>query len=187
MGSIARLDTESKRELLITLRDRFVRNMNRHRGMEWEKIEEKLRKNEGGLASLSKMESTGGEPDVIDYDEKADSYTYCDCSQESPPGRRSLCYDREALEGRKEAKPRNSCLDLAGELGIELLTEDQYRKLQSLGDFDTKTSSWLKTPHEIRVLGGAIFGDRRYGHVFIYHNGAESYYAARGFRGRICL
>ena len=157
--------------------------MDRHPGMEWSKIQAKLEASPKKLWSLDEMEATDGEPDVIAYDQQKDEYLFCDCSPESPKGRRSLCYDREAWNARKEHKPAGSVLELAAEMGIELLTEEQYRELQQLGNFDTKTSSWVKTPEAIRKLGGAIFCDRRYGTVFMYHNGAESYYAARGFRG----
>ena len=170
-------------ELLRTLKARFEKNMNRHKGLEWAKVQARLVANPEKLRSLSEMEKTGGEPDVIGYDKKTGEYIFCDCSSESPNGRRSLCYDREALEARKEHKPKNSAIDLAAVIGIEILTEEQYRVLQKLGNFDLKTSSWVKTPPDIRKLGGAIFCDRRYDTVFVYHNGAESYYAARGFRG----
>ncbi len=179
------LSPEHHLELLKTLKARFTGNMNRHAGMEWEKVLAKLEANPVKIWSLSEMERTGGEPDVVGYDEKTGEYLFADCSAESPKGRRSLCYDREALESRKEFKPENTVVDMAAEMGIDLLTEDQYRELQQLGSFDTKTSSWVKTPGDIRALGGAIFCDRRYGHVFTYHNGAESYYAARGFRGAL--
>ena len=159
--------------------------MNRHEGLEWTKVKAKLEANPEKLWSLGEMESTGGEPDVVGHDQKTGEYMFCDCSSESPKGRRSLCYDREALDSRKEAKPKNSALDMAADLGVELLTEEQYRELQKLGEFDTKTSSWLKSPADIRKLGGALFGDRRYGRVFTYHNGAESYFAARAFRGSL--
>jgi hypothetical protein len=172
-------------QLLSTLKARFQKNMNRHKGLEWAKVEAKLEANTGKLWSLNEMETTGGEPDVIGYDKNTDEYIYCDCSAESPKGRRSFCYDREALDSRKEHKPENNAMDMAAAMGIELLTEEEYRQLQKLGDFDTKTSSWVKTPSEIRKLGGAVFCDRRYDHVFLYHNGAESYYAARGFRGSL--
>lgn len=174
---------EQQAELLNTLKVRFEKNMNRHISIDWEKIETKLKANSAKLWSLYQMEETGGEPDVVGYDENRDEYLFYDCSDESPKGRRSVCYDSEALESRKEFKPKNSALGMALEMGIELLNEEQYRGLQQLGKFDTKTSSWLKTPADIRKLGGGIFGDWRYGNVFIYHNGAESYYAARGFRG----
>ena len=172
-------------ELLRTLNTRFEKNMNRHKGLEWAKVQARLVANPEKLRSLSKMEKTGGEPDVIGYDKKTGEYIFCDCSSESPKGRRSLCYDREALESRKAHKPDNSAIDMATTMGIELLTEEQYRELQKLGNFDTKTSSWLKTPSDIRRLGGALFADRRYDNVFVYHNGAPSYYAARGFRGSL--
>ncbi len=174
---------EQCEELLIVLKKRFEKNMDRHNGIEWAKIQAKLEANAEKLWSLSEMEITGGEPDVVGYDETTGEHIFYDCSAESPKGRRSVCYDREALESRKEHKPENSAIDMAAAMGIELLTEEQYRKLQKLGNFDMKTSSWLKTPSEIRKLGGAIFADFRYGNVFVYHNGAESYYGARGFRG----
>jgi hypothetical protein len=170
-------------ELLKILKARFEKNLNRHKGIEWTKVEAKLKKNTDKLWSLNEMERTGGEPDVVGYDKKTGEYIFYDCSTESPNGRRSLCYDREALEARKENKPKDSALNMATAMGIDLLTEEQYRELQKLGEFDLKTSSWVKTPSEIRKLGGAIFCDRRYDNVFTYHNGAESYYAARGFRG----
>ncbi|MBK8905167.1 MAG: DUF4256 domain-containing protein [Anaerolineaceae bacterium] len=170
-------------ELLTALKDRFEQNMNRHAGLEWAKVEEKLEANPEKLWSLNEMERTGGEPDVVGYDEKTAEYTFYDCAEQSPNGRRSLCYDRAAWESRKANKPESSALEMAASMGIEMLTEEQYRTLQTLGDFDTKTSSWVQTPTKIRQLGGAIFCDRRYDHVFTYHNGAESYYAARGFRG----
>ncbi len=169
-------------ELLKTLKDRFEKNPERHKGLEWSKIRNKLLADPGKLWSLSEMEKTGGEPDVIGFEQKTGEYVFCDCAPESPKGRRSLCYDRDALDSRKEFKPVNSALELAAVMGVDILTIDQYRELQKIGNFDTKTSSWLKTPPEIRELGGAVFGDRRYNTVFIYHNGAESYYAARGFR-----
>jgi hypothetical protein len=165
------------------LKDRFEANMKRHQGIEWAKVQAKLLSKTEKLWSLNEMEITGGEPDVVGQDKKTGQYIFYDCSSESPVGRRSICYDREGLESRKEHKPKDSAIDRAAAMGIELLTEDQYLELQKLGNFDTKTSSWLKTPDEIRKLGGALFGDRRYGHVFIYHNGAQSYYAGRGFRG----
>lgn len=173
----------SNEELLNILKTRFENNMNRHIGLEWAKIQAKLETNTGKLRSLSEMEITGGEPDVVGHDETTDEYIFYDCSAESPKGRRSLCYDHEALESRKENRPVNNVIDMAADMGIELLTEEEYRSLQELGKFDTKTSSWIKTPAEIRKLGGALFCDRRYDHVFAYHNGAESYYGARGFRG----
>jgi hypothetical protein len=177
------LSPEQHSTLLGVLKDRFEKNRNRHKDLEWDKVEEKLEANTEKLWSLHEMETTGGEPDVVGYDSKTDEYLFYDCSAESPKGRRSACYDREALESRKQHKPENNAIDMAAEMGIELLTEEQYRELQQLGDFDTKTSSWVKTPSEIRKLGGAIFADFRYGTVFVYHNGAESYYAARAFRG----
>jgi len=170
-------------ELLKILKARFEKNPNRHRGLEWNKIELKLKSDINKLHILSEMEKTGGEPDVTGFDKKTGEYIFTDCSAESPSGRRSLCYDRKALESRKEHKPKNNAEDLAKSIGIELLNEEQYRDLQKLGNFDTKTSSWIKTPNEIRILGGALFCDYRFGKVFVYHNGAESYYAARGFRG----
>jgi hypothetical protein len=178
-----RLSPEQYKELLGVLKARFEKNMNRHQDLEWAKVQAKLEANPDKLWSLSEMESTGGEPDVVDYDKKTGEYIFYDCSAESPKGRRSLCYDRAALEARKEHKPKNNAMDLAASMGIELLNEGQYRELQTLGEFDAKTSSWLKTPAEIRKLGGAIFADYRFGQVFVYHNGAEAYYAARGFRG----
>ncbi len=177
------LSTGQHEELLGVLKARFEKNMNRHEGLKWAKVQAKLEANPEKLWSLNEMERTGGEPDVVSHDKTSGEYTFCDCSAESPKGRRSLCYDGEALESRKEHKPKNSVMDMADAMGIELLTEEQYRELQQFGDFDTKTSSWVKTPSEIRTLGGAIFCDRRYNTVFMYHNGAESYYAARGFRG----
>lgn len=170
-------------ELVNILKVRFEKNMNRHMDMEWDKIQTKLEINTEKLWSLNEMEKTGGEPDVVGYDSKNDTYTFCDCSIESPKNRRSFCYDQEALDWRKENKPSNSVITMARNIGIELLSEEEYRELQKTGSYDTKTSSWLKTPPEIRKLGGAIFGDFRYNNVFIYHNWAESYYAARGFRG----
>ena len=172
-------------ELLSTLQKRFLEHMHRHTDLDWQKIQHKLEGNPKKLAVLQKMEETGGEPDVVDFDEKSGEYIFFDCAAESPKERRSFCYDRDALEKRKENKPKNNALDKAAEMGIEMLSEEDYRYLQTLGSFDTKTSSWLKTPDNIRKLGGAIFGDFRYGTVFIYHNGAESYYAARGFRGKL--
>ena len=176
------LSPELRDELLKTLKSRFEKNMSRHKDLEWSKVQAKLEANSEKMWSLSEMERTGGEPDVVGHD-KTDEYVFYDCAAESPKGRRSLCYDREALESRKEYKPENSVIDIAAAMDIELLTEEQYRGLQNLGNFDTKTSSWVKTPAEIRKLGGALFCDRRYDHVFVYHNGAESYYAARAFRG----
>lgn len=172
-------------ELLQTLKTRFEKNINRHKDIEWAKVQAKLEADIEKLWSLNEMERTGGEPDVVGYDKKTGEYIFYDCSAESPKGRRSLCYDREAHEARKEFKPENTALDVAAAIGIELLTEEEYRGLQQLGNFDTKTSSWVKTPADIRELGGAIFCDRRYNTVFTYHNGAESYYAARGFRGAL--
>ena len=180
-----KLSPEQRKELLKALKARFEKNSNRHKGLEWDKVQAKLEANPEKLWSLNEMERTGGEPDVIGHDKKTGEYTFCDCSPESPKGRRSLCYDREALDARKEHKPKDSAVDAAAAMGIELLTEDQYRELQRLGDFDTKTSSWVKTPSDIRKLGGALFCDRRYNTVFVYHNGAESYYAARAFRGSL--
>jgi len=179
------LSPEQREELLGALKARFEKNMNRHKGLEWAKVQAKLEANAEKLWSLSEMERTGGEPDVIGHDKKTGEYILYDCSAESPKGRRSVCYDREALESRKENKPEDSAIDMAAATGIELLTEEQYRELQKLGNFDTKTSSWVKTPSDIRKLGGALFCDRRYDTVFVYHNGAESYYAARAFRGSL--
>ena len=177
------LTREQREELLSTLKARFERNMSRHQGLEWAKIQAKLEANAHKLWSLNEMESSGGEPDVVGQDKKSGEYLFYDCSAESPKGRRSFCYDREALESRKENKPQDSAVDAAAAMGVELLTEEQYRELQRLEKFDSKTSSWVKTPSAIRKLGGALFCDRRYETVFLYHNGAESYYAARGFRG----
>jgi hypothetical protein len=179
------LSPEQHEELLSALKVRFEKNMNRHKGLEWAKVQAKLEANPEKLWSLNEMERTGGEPDVVGHDKTTGETIFYDCSTESPKGRRSLCYDREALESRKEHKPENNAMDMAAAMGIELLIEEQYRELQKLGNFDAKTSSWLKTPSEIRKLGGAIFADFRYDHVFVYHNGAESYYAARGFRGSL--
>lgn len=175
----------SNLDLINILKDRFEKNMNRHEGLEWVKVQAKLETNIEKLRSLNEMERTGGEPDVATYDETTGEYIFYDCSMESPKGRRSVCYDREALESRKEHRPENSAIDMAASMGIEILTEVQYRDLQKLGNFDTKTSSWVKTPDNIRKLGGAIFCDRRYATVFVYHNGAESYYGVRGFRGSL--
>jgi uncharacterized protein DUF4256 len=183
--SKSKLSTEQREELLRELKSRFEKNMNRHRGLEWAKVQAKLEANTEKLWSLHEMENTGGEPDVVGHDKKTGEYIFYDCSAESPKGRRSICYDREALEARKEHKPANSAVGMAADMGIELLTEDQYRELQKLGEFDMKTSSWVKTPPEIRKLDGALFCDRRFDHVFVYHNGAESYYAGRGFRGSL--
>ena len=179
------LSREHREELLRTLKVRFEKNMHRHTGLEWATVQAKLDANPEKLWSLAEMERTGGEPDVVRYDKKTGEYIFYDCSAESPKSRRSLCYDRKALESRKEHKPGNNAIDMAAAMGIEILTEEQYRELQKLGDFDTKTSSWVKTPSDIRELGGALFCDRRYNTVFVYHNGAESYYAARGFRGML--
>ncbi|MFS0821288.1 DUF4256 domain-containing protein [Bacillus sp. 1P02SD] len=177
------LSSEQREELVKVLKARFEKNPHRHEGLEWEKIEEKLAANPEKLWSLNEMERTEGEPDVVGYDEKMDKYIFVDCSAESPKGRRSICYDREALESRKKFPPENSAIDMANDMCIEMLTEAQYRALQELGQFDLKSSSWVQTPDKIRKLGGAIFCDRRYDTVFVYHNGADSYYAARGFRG----
>ena len=172
-------------ELLGALKTRFDKNMNRHRGLDWAKVQAKLEANPEKLSSLNEMESTGGEPDVVGRDTKTGEYLFFDCSAQSPKGRTSLCYDREALDSRKEHTPKNSAMDMAAVMGDELLTEEQYLELQKLGDFDTKSSSWVKTPADMRKLGGALFGDRRFGRVFFYHNGAESYYSARGFRSSL--
>src|SRR5678810_807840 len=179
------LSAQQREELLTALRIRFEKNMGRHKGLEWSKVQTKLEANPEKLWSLNEMERTGGEPDVVGFDKKTGEYTFYDCSAESPRDRRSICYDRDALEARKENKPKDSALNMAAAMGIELLTEEQYRELQQLGNFDLKTSSWVQTPADIRKLGGAIFCDRRYDTVFLYHNGAESYYAARGFRGSL--
>ena len=178
-----KIASSQREELLGTLKARFAKNMKRHKGLAWAQVQGRLEANAEKLWSLNEMERTGGEPDVVGHDKKTGEYIFCDCSEESPQGRRSVCYDREALESRKEHKPRASAMDMAAAMGIELLTEEQYRELQGLGDFDTKTSSWVKTPSPIRRLGGALFCDRRFDTVFVYHNGAESYYAARAFRG----
>jgi len=175
----------NKEELLKTLKSRFEKNINRHQGLDWAKVQYKLNTNPEKLWSLSEMEATGGEPDVVGYDKTTGEYIFYDCSTESPKDRRSLCYDHEALESRKENKPKDNAVNMAAAMGTELLTEEQYRELQLLGEFDTKSQSWLKTPDSIRKLGGAIFADRRYNQVFVYHNGADSYYAARGFRGSL--
>lgn len=172
-------------ELLQLLKARFERNMHRHVGITWAEVQAKLAGNPDALWSLQEMEATGGEPDVIGQDKESDHFTFCDCSRESPVGRRSTCYDAKARESRKDQKPESSTVEMAAAMGINLLTEERYRELQMLGDFDTKTSSWIKTPPEVRALGGALFCDRRYGKVFVYHNGAQSYYAARGFRGSL--
>ena len=180
-----KLSPSQSGELLLVLQERFEKNKNRHKGIEWSKVRAKLEKNSDKLWSLAEMERTGGEPDVIGYDKKSNEFIFCDCAAETPKGRRSICYDHEALESRKENKPENSAIQMAADMGIEMLTEDEYFDLQKLGNFDSKTSSWLKTPAPIRKLGGAINGDFRYGRVFIYHNGAESYFGARGFRGTL--
>jgi|SRR5579864_4507661 len=179
------LSPEQREQLLRALKARFEKNMNRHQGLEWAKVQARLDANAERLWSLNEMERTGGEPDVVGHDKKTGEYIFHDCSAESPKGRRSLCYDREALDSRKENKPKGNAVDMATAMGIELLTEEQYRELQKLGNFDAKTSSWVKTPSAIRKLGGALFCDRRFDTVFVYHNGAESYYAARGFRGSL--
>jgi Protein of unknown function (DUF4256) len=177
--------TKAREELLKTLKARFEKNPNRHKDHEWSKVQSRLEGKTEKLWSLNEMERTGGEPDVVGHDRKTGEYIFYDCSPESPKGRRSVCYDREALESRKEHKPKDNAIDMAAAIGIELLTEERYRELQKLGNFDSKTSSWVKTPADIRKLGGALFCDRRYDTVFVYHNGAESYYAARGFRGSL--
>jgi hypothetical protein len=177
------LSPDQREKLLAILKTRFEKNMNRHKGLNWEKVQAKLESQSEKLWSIHGMESTGGEPDVVAHDKKTGEYIFYDCSEESPKGRRSLCYDGAALEARKEHKPKDSAMNMAANMAVELLTEEQYRELQKLGEFDTKTSSWVKTPPEIRKLGGALFCDRRFDTVFVYHNGAESYYAARGFRG----
>lgn len=182
-----KLSAEQQEELLGILEARFDKNMNRHKGMEWAEVQAKIETNSEKLWSLNEMESTGGEPDVVGHDEETDEYIFYDCSAESPKGRRSVCYDREALESRKKHKPENNAIDMAADMGIGILTEEQYRELQKLGNFDMKTSSWVKTPDNIRQLGGAIFCDLRYDTVFVYHNGADSYYAARGFRGSLSV
>jgi len=181
------LSPEQREELLRALKARFEKNLNRHQGLEWAEVQARLDANAEKLWSLSEMEQTGGEPDVVDHNKKTGEYIFYDCSAESPKDRRSLCYDREALDSRKENKPKGNAMDMASAIGIELLTEEQYRGLQELGDFDTKTSSWIKTPSAIRKLGGALFCDRRFDTVFVYHNGAESYYAARAFRGSLTV
>ena len=181
------LSPAQRDELLKTLKARFEKNMDRHKGLEWAKVQAKLERNAGKLWSLSEMEKTGGEPDVVGLDKKTGEYVFYDCSAESPKGRRSICYDREALDARKENKPKDSAIDMATAMGVEILTEEQYRELQKLGSFDAKSSSWIKTPAAVRKLGGALFCDYRYDHVFVYHNGADSYYAARGFRGSVTV
>ena len=180
-----KLPSKQSEELLKALKARFEKNMNRHKGLEWAKVQARLDANTERLWSLHEMERTGGEPDVVGFDKKTGEYIFYDCSAESPDGRRSFCYDRQALESRKENKPKNNAMDMAAAMGIEILTEEQYRELQKFGKFDTKTSSWVRTPENIRELGGALFVDFRYGNIFVYHNGAESYYAARGFRGSL--
>lgn len=179
------LSQEQRDELLLVLKERFEKNMHRHKDLEWSKIQAKLEVSPEKLWSLNEMEITGGEPDVVEYDIEKDEYIFYDCSAESPKGRRSICYDREALEARKKHKPENSAMDMAAAMGIDLLTEEEYRNLQKLENFDKKTSSWVQTPSDIRERGGALFCDFRYGHVFLYHNGADSYYGARGFRGSL--
>lgn len=185
MNTKKKLSQAEREELLSALKARFEKNMNRHKGLEWAQVQAKLEANTEKLWSLNEMERTGGEPDVVGHDKKTGEYIFYDCSAESPKGRRSVCYDVEALESRKEHKPKNSAIEMAATMGIKILTEEQYRELQELGEFDTKTSSWVQTPAEIRELGGAVFCDRRYDHIFLYHNGAESYYAARAFRGSL--
>jgi Protein of unknown function (DUF4256) len=179
------LSPKQREELLRTLKDRFEKHMNRHKGLEWGKVQAKLETHAEKLWSLNEMEKTGGEPDVVGHDKKTGEYVFYDCSAQSPKGRTSLCYDREALDSRKEFKPKNNAMDMAAAMGVELLTEEEYRELQKLGEFDTKSSSWVKTPADMRKLGGALFGDRRFGRIFFYHNGAESYYSGRGFRGSL--
>ena len=179
------LSQKQRDELLKALKHRFEKNLNRHKGLEWDKLQKRLEANAGKVWSLHEMERTGGEPDVVNHDRTTGEYVFWDCSAETPHGRTSVCYDREGLESRKEHRPKNTAIDMAATMGIELLTEEQYQELQKLGDFDTKTSSWVKTPADIRKLGGALYCDRRYGRVFVGHNGAQSYYAARGFRGAL--
>ncbi len=179
------LSPEKREELLRILETRFKKNPARHKDLEWAKVKTRLEANAGKLWSLGEMERTGGEPDVVGQDKKSGEYIFVDCSAESPKGRTSVCYDRAALDSRKEFKPKNNAMDMAAAMGIELLTKEQYRELQKLGEFDTKSSSWVQAPADIRKLGGALFGDRRYGHVFVYHNGAQSYYSGRGFRGSL--
>ena len=179
------LQPEQREELLRALKARFEKNMNRHKGLEWAKVQAKLEANTEKLWSLNEMDRTGGEPDVVGHDKKTGEYIFYDCSAESPKGRRNVCYDREGQESRKTARPENNAIDMAAAMGIELLTEEQYREMQKLGNFDTKTSSWVKTPSDIRKLGGALFADRRYDNVFVYHNSAPSYYSVRGFRGSL--
>jgi len=185
MKNTGKLHPDQQASLLTTLKARFEKHMHRHKGLDWSKVQAKLTAQPKKLSALNEMELTGGEPDVVGYDKSKDEFIFYDCSPESPKERRSLCYDREALDSRKDAPPADSAMDMAAAIGITILTEDEYRSLQQLGNFDTKTSSWIKTPDSIRALGGAIFCDRRYDHVFTYHNGASSYYAARGFRGSL--
>src|ERR687891_437484 len=185
MNNKKKLSSAQREELLKTLKARFEKNMNRHKGLEWTKVQVRLEADTTKLWSLNEMENTGGEPDVVGYDKKTGEYIFYDCSAESPKGRRNVCYDREGQEARKAFKPENSAIDMAAAMGIELLTEEQYKELQNLGNFDTKTSSWVKTPSDIRKLGGALFADRRYGNVFVYHNSAPSYYSVRAFRGSL--
>jgi hypothetical protein len=185
MQKATNMKAQQREQLLSTLKARFEKNINRHKGLEWAKVQARLEANPEKLWSLNEMESTGGEPDVVGHDKKTGEYIFYDCAAESPKGRRSVCYDREALEARKEHKPKDSAMNMASAMRIELLTEEQYRSLQQLGEFDTKTSSWVHTPSDIRKLGGALYCDRRYNTVFVYHNGADSYYAARGFRGSL--
>jgi hypothetical protein len=184
-GTKKELPSEQREKLLATVKTRFEKNMNRHKGLEWGGVKARLEADAEKLWSLHEMEKTGGEPDVIGHDKKTGEYLFVDCSAESPEGRAGFCYDREALDARKEHKPKNNVVDAAAAMGVELLTEEQYRELQKLGSFDTKSSSWVKTPADIRKLGGALFCDRRFGHVFVYHNGAQSYYGGRGFRGSL--
>lgn len=181
------MKAKQREELLGSLQARFENNMHRHKGLEWAEVRAKLEASADKLWSLNEMDRTGGEPDVVGHDKKTGEYIFHDCSAETPKGRRSVCYDREGLESRKAHKPENNAIDMAAAMGIELLSEQQYRELQKLGEFDTKTSSWVKTPPEIRKLGGALFCDRRYGHVFVYHNGAQSYYSSRAFRGSLTV
>ncbi|HMK04683.1 MAG TPA: DUF4256 domain-containing protein [Ferruginibacter sp.] len=185
MSTKKKLSTSQSEELLQILKSRFEKNMKRHKGLEWDKVQAKLEAKPEKLWSLNEMEMTDGEPDIVDHDKKTGEYTFYDCAPESPKGRRSICYDHEALEARKEHKPKDSAINMAEDMGIEILTEEEYRQLQTLGNFDNKTSSWIETPANIRKLGGALFCDRRYDTIFLYHNGAESYYAARGFRGAL--
>jgi hypothetical protein len=180
-----KLSPTQRKELLTILKARFEKNMDRHKGLEWAKVQAKLEASAEKLWSLHEMERTGGEPDVVGHDKKTGEFVFNDCSAESPKGRTSVCYDREALDSRKEFKPKNNAMDMAAAMGVEILTEEQYRELQKLGEFDTKSSSWVKAPADIRKLGGALFCDRRYGRVFVFHNGAESYYSGRGFRGSL--